>query len=236
MRMFTWLVPLSGAFLLAGAFALQADAPQTAGPQWAQATALPAERVAPAHGGTEEGLVLPILNDTWWKLKVSCKGYTVHNLSGATEKETLKFTAYMQLLANKFDVGDGGGGGFPLYTYSMWLEDSDGIWLPSYSNTLYVTGTSDEGDETLSVNSFIGFIRSSFQVASSHSGRFTIKKDSEGVLKSAKFKTIGSELIDSVIVPEVILLGDPVMLDLYGEMTISGSTVDVEKLPFNPEI
>jgi len=184
-----------------------------------------------------DGIVLPILDQQWFKLKVSCKGQTVEPISGATESRTLKFTAYMQLFGNSMEgiTGPGdGGSGLPTYSYVMWVEDGEGGWDISYNDTLYTTGLDDNGQSTLAVNSFVGFILPTSLVGSQQSAQFTIKLGTEGELKSAKIKTIGSDIEDSILAPPGLTLGSG--LEYFGTMSISGSTVAVEKLPFVPEL
>src|SRR5262245_27254062 len=113
MRLRSRILSLTGCFLLAGAFALHADTPAAKPvPWWATPIAKPVIPAPPAPGGTQQpGVVPPILDGTWWKLKVSAKGYAVQSLTGETSKASTSFTAYMLLQANDILLGSGPGDG-----------------------------------------------------------------------------------------------------------------------------
>ncbi len=244
MRQRFWFVPLTGSLVLALAFTLHADAVKAKAPanwggrpaQAADVTSLP----DPGAGGQVNGVVPPILTDQWLKMKVKCKGKTVDAFTSLTASKSLSFTVYMQLIAHSMGAltgpGDGGGAGVPTYDYIVWVEDGDGNWSPqSYQGTLYTDGLDANGQTALVVNSFLGFELYNGSVASVQSATLTIKVDNEGVLKSAKYKTISSDILQSFLPAQSLSLGVD-GFEYFGAMTITGSLVAVDKLPFNPEI
>jgi len=56
---------------------------------------------AAAEAGPSDGIVLPILSNTWWKLKVKAKGYTVDELTGEIEAATFKTTTYTRTASSR---------------------------------------------------------------------------------------------------------------------------------------
>lgn len=176
--------------------------------------------------GPGDGVVPGILDGSWWKLKVSAKGFVIDGETGEAVPANFKTTAYMQLSANLPEPlpGDGGGsGGNPAYTYAMFTETAPDTWTNEYDDVFSVAGLDKNGHHALNVNTLLGFDMGAFGVAANHSGRLTIKVDTEGQLKSAKLKTLAGEATDST-------LEGP--LPFFGSLKVTGSTVSVDDLPF----
>jgi hypothetical protein len=174
-----------------------------------------------------DGVVPGILDGTWWKVKVNAKGFTIDPKTLEAAPATFKTTAYMQLTGIAPLVGDGGGGssGEPLYGYDMYTEIAPDTWSNEYSDIFLVDGLAKNGHHALNVNTFLGFDMGTFGVAANHSGRLTIKVDDQGQLKSAKLKTLAGDVVDS----NLDVLGGA---EFYGSLKVTGTTVDVDDLPF----
>jgi hypothetical protein len=82
----------------------------------------------------------------------------------------------------------------------------------------------------LNVNTFLGFDLGMGHpaVAANHTGKLTITIDGEGALMGAKLETLAGEVVNSTL--DTSIPGAP----FYGSLTLSGTTVAIEDLPFTP--
>ncbi|MBM3984492.1 MAG: hypothetical protein FJ296_02185 [Planctomycetes bacterium] len=217
MRKSLIVVPVLSSALLLGAAAL--DGVPSA-PTWWKTPHQP-------KAGPSDGVVPGILDNTWWKLKVGARGYTVDVGTGAAAPGVFSTTAYMYLAAAAAPLGDGGGGGggTPAYDYEMVTETAPNVWSSAYG--IFSVDRLDANlNHALTVNTFMGFITESGNVAANHTGRLTIKVDGEGALVSAKLKTLAGEVTESTLDPSG--MGNR----FWGSLKIAGKTIDPEDLPF----
>jgi hypothetical protein len=189
--------------------------------------AQPAWNAPPApQGGPSDGEVSSILDGTWWKLKVKARGHVLDPGTGLTTKGNWSTTAYMLLTPNPPLTSDGGGTGTPAYAYAMFTETAEDQWSNEYGDLFFVDGLDANSHHALSVNTFLYLITGTQAVGATHTGRLTIKVDSEGALTSARLKTLGAELIHSQL--DGSSPGD----DFFGTLKLAGKTIDPSELPF----
>lgn len=183
------------------------------------------------------GGIGPVLDGTWWQLKMKAKGATVSNLDGSIGKASVKATAYM-FLSSEVLKGEGidssfGDDGFPLYSYTM-VTNVDGEWQGLFGDTLFVNGI----DGSLVTDSFMGFILDEGDVGGRFTGQFKLKLvqgEDEGFLvpKKGKLKTLGAELFSSALFPEGNDNEGKAFHRFFGSMRITGKLVPPQKLPFD---
>ena len=165
-----------------------------------------------------------ILDDTWFQLKVTGKGYLVDNATGEAAKESFKAVVYLHLEFDEPDAVAELGGGPPSqsYQYQIWSE-IDGEWTMTDGGGLTLFGTDERlffADQyweyfTGEVAYFGGY----------HAGEFSQKLDKEGGLKKSGFKSLGAELIEGTETGAETAVGG---------YKSKGKQVSMEKLPFDP--
>jgi hypothetical protein len=190
---------------------------------WSRRSALPPPSELAAAVTPGDGDIFGKLHNTWWKLKVTAKGFSIDNGTLATTPATFKTTAYMYVFIPKPLTTPGDGiSGFQ-YGYQLFTQPAEGEdWTPTFDGTLVVTGLAPNGTEALTVNNVLAFFANGGVVGGDHNGRLQLKVK-DGVLQSGDFSTIGTEVYEST-------------LDFadffYANMQVTGHTVPVSKLPF----
>jgi hypothetical protein len=200
------------ALLLLGASAV--PTPDEPPLTWWQKAPEPAVAPTPA-----EGVLLPLLNDTWWKLKLVAKGFEVDLEDGLATQANYQTIAYMRLVAIE-------GGPVPVYTYEMYTETGPDQWTFEYGDSFFTDGLAENGTQALAVNTFLGFDLLTLGIGVNFTGKLTIKLDKLGALKSGKLKTLAGELTDST------LQAGKVSPPFYGSAKVTGTLIDVDDLPF----
>ena len=164
-----------------------------------------------------------VLDDTWYVLKVSGKGYLIDDVSGEATKAKFKTTAYMYL---SFGAGDSVGDGPPSQTYevAIWTQ-VDGEWDVSYAGEWGLFGTDDllfvaDQDPEFATGPTSYF-------AGYHTAEIKNKFDKEGHLKKSTYKSLGAELIEGT---------ETGAESAIGGYSIKGKSIDPSKLPFDPAI
>ena len=199
------------ALLLLGASAVPtADEPPL---EWWQKAPEPAVAGPPA-----EGVVLPLLNDTWWKLKLVAKGFEVNLEDGLATQANFQTIAYMRLVAIE-------GGPVPVYTYEMYTETGPDQWTFEFGDNFFTDGLAENGTQALAVNTFLGFDLLTLGIGVNFTGKLTIKLDKLGALKSGKLKTLAGELTDST------LQSGKESPPFYGSAKVTGTLVSEDQLP-----
>jgi len=155
------------------------------------------------------------LDGTWFKLKVSAKGYSV-GMGEVISKASMKMTVYLNLM---WDAGDGN------YDCDSWCETSPGSWTSTFLDGVidrefcteeYIFMQGMEWSSTGPDGAYIyGYL----------TGLIKSKFDKSDELSKATFSSLGYEVYDSTT-PD----GD----DFSGGGKVKGKLVDAAKLPFTP--
>lgn len=155
------------------------------------------------------------LDGAWMKMKVKASGVAMTPGLGTVAKAKVAQTFYMHFAWDESN---------DRYTYSVWTKDQNGTWSETFSDT----GTTFGADEVLASDWWVSVAlpMPGAKIEGFVTCRLTLKKDAQGVLKSAKFATLGGESIE-----DSTLDGNKWF---YGNLSISGATVPIAKLPFVP--
>jgi|KBSSwiStaDraftv2_1062776.scaffolds.fasta_scaffold71068_2 hypothetical protein len=151
-----------------------------------------------------------VLSGTWFKLKISAKGWVIDVETGTAKAASYQQTAYMSLLP----VGIG-------YTAQIYTEMSPGNWVGGPGIELGTTGVG----ELFVVNQHMtidGAGGASLDLSTTL--RLIFKFDDSGVLKKATIKTLAGELSGSSTLDGTNLF--------IGSVKLSGKTVEPTSLPF----
>jgi hypothetical protein len=159
-------------------------------------------------------LVVParaqVLDGTWFKLKISSKGWAIDVETGKGNTAGVQQTAYMSLLP----TGIG-------YTAQIYTEQSPGNWVGGPGIALGTTGAG----ELFVVNQKVSIPGPGGQsLDASITLRLSFKFDAQDALKKATIKTVAGELSGSST-----LDGTNIYI---GSIKLSGKMVDVTSLPF----
>ena len=177
--------------------------------------------VVVAAAALARGAAAQELVGTWFKLTVKASGYSVDPVAETTKKAKVKVVAYLQLTTVPAD-----GSSLPgdPYGFELWCETSPDVWE-----------VVDSSSVTLETVDGINYFLTDFDLASVNvagqaidgycTDLIKVKRDKEGNIKSASYKTLGGEALDGTT------NGDD---SLRGGQTRSGKMVPVEKLPFTP--
>jgi len=151
-----------------------------------------------------------VLDGTWFKLKISSKGWVIDVSNGEGKATSVQQTAYMSLLP----TGIG-------YTAQIYTEVSPGNWVGGPGIELGTTGVG----ELFVVNQHVTIAGKDGQsLDASITLRLSFKFDGNGALKKATLKTIAGELSGSST-----LDGTNIYI---GSIKLSGKTVEPMSLPF----
>lgn len=155
------------------------------------------------------------LDGAWMKMKVKASGVAMTPGLGTVAKAKITQTFYMHFAWDEQN---------DRYTYSVWTKDANGSWSETFSDT----GSTFGADEVLASDWWVSvdLPMPGAKVEGYVTCRLTLKKDEQGVLKSAKFATLGGEAIDDSTLDGTKWF--------YGNLSISGATVPIAKLPFVP--
>ena len=165
-----------------------------------------------------------VLNDTWFVLKVSGKGYLIDDGSGEATKTKFKTTAYMHVLSEPVALKAAGDPPSQSYDIFIWTQ-VDGEWDVSYSGSWELFGT----DDLL----FVADVDPAFYTgptsyfAGYHTAEIKNKFDKEGHLKKSTYKSLGAELIEGT---------ETGAESAIGGYSIKGKSIDPSKLPFDPAL
>ncbi|MDG2149352.1 MAG: hypothetical protein P8N09_07495 [Planctomycetota bacterium] len=172
----------------------------------------------PAAG--EDPFASYVLNDTWFVLKVSGKGYHLNESNEAT-KAKFKTTAYMELAGTECLCLGGPSG--QDYEVTLWTQVSEGLWTDSHEDTWHFFGE----DTLMFVDESVDFAVGPLEYFSgSHTAKFTNKLDKGGRLKKSTYQSMGGLVTD----------GTTNGLDTaLGGYRIKGKSIHQSKLPFDPE-
>ena len=151
-----------------------------------------------------------VLDGTWFKLKISVKGWVIDVSTGKAKPTTQQQTAYMSLLP----VGIG-------YMAQIYSEISPGNWVGGPGIELGTTGAG----ELFVVNQHMTIPGPGGQsLDASTTLRLIFKFDKDGALKKATIKTLAGELSGSSTLDGTNLL--------IGSIKLTGKTVEPMSLPF----
>jgi hypothetical protein len=164
-----------------------------------------------------------LLHDTWFKVKVRAKGVQVED-DGSLQQAASKSVHYIHFKAPAAE-------GVDVLAYDVWSETAPDAWAIVDDGELGVLGTGDLlfNDWRIAFglpdgNGLGGFV----------TGRIKIKTKKVGDLKKAHVKTFGGETwIDGAPVGQSTVDG---VHPFAGSLKITGKTVPVEKLPFDPAL
>ena len=152
-----------------------------------------------------------LLNDVWFKLKLSTKGYLVDPGTGDYSKQNFSESFYMHLVFND-----------PDYNIDVYTETAPDTWTNVYNTSestidanenffsdLYLYLEGDGGD----------------YIEIYHTPFIAIKTDSLGAFVKAKYKGVGEVFFGEF---------DGGAQEYYGYAQIQGKSIDASKLPFTP--
>jgi len=142
-----------------------------------------------------------VLNDTWFKLNVSAKGYAV-GMDDSVGKVSFKATVYMLVQYNGSDR----------YNYYFYSETSPGTFQETRNGNFSST-PSGEVYFFLSDKELLARASDGAEAIAYITGMIKVKLDAEGGLASATFQSLGAEVYDGET-PD----GDTV----YGGLTVKG--------------
>jgi hypothetical protein len=146
-----------------------------------------------------------VLDGQWIKLKVKAKGFTIDG-GGVVAKASYTTVVYLNLTA------DGS-----LYDYSITYEDQPDEWLTTTLETMSPTGE----DSNVVVNQSLT-IPGLAELVLQTTFRFKFKLDAQDALKKATLKSDSGHIVTGT------LNG----LQFFGSVTLTGTTIPPEKLPF----
>ena len=151
------------------------------------------------------------LDDTWFQVDATIKGELVDPADGSVTAVRLKRTAY-------FYVYDDGG----QYTIALLSETAPGTWSQTGSGTVPPPFITDEGLYTVIQVWQIATPAPTMVVFYLH-GKFTLKLNTDGSLKKAKFSVLGATLVPA----QYNMDGDY----LFGKAKIKAKMIDAGDLP-----
>jgi hypothetical protein len=156
--------------------------------------------------------VSPLLDGLWFKLKAAVQGYMVDKGTGDIVKQNFTVPLYMGFAWNtdKYDV-------------HLFTKTASGVWTNTYSTT----------ETTITYNqNFISDFRLTVYVNNDtdwfgtyHTPYIKYVFENTGAVKKATYSGTGEVCNGSF---------DADASAYYGSVKISGTTVDVSKLPFTP--
>ncbi len=142
-----------------------------------------------------------VLDNTWFKLSISAKGYEV-GMDDAVTKGSIKATAYLLVQWNGSDR----------YNYYFYSETSPGTWTEKNVGYFSATPSGEVyfflSDKELTINTPDGKELNAYIT-----GLIKVKLDDLGNLKSATFQSLGIEVYDG---------STPDGATIYGGATIKG--------------
>ena len=153
------------------------------------------------------------LDETFFKLDISTKGYAVDMDNETVSKETIKTTAYLHLW---WELQ------WEEYLYTVHSEVKPGVWEITASDRIPVPLPNED---TLFLHDALWPIDTpdGTLIAPTLSARIKVKLNKSGKLKNAVFSTLGAYIAFG-ITPEDALI--------YGGVHIRGTMINEQKLPF----
>lgn len=171
-----------------------------------------------------------ILDGTWFKVTARMKGQAVEE-DGSTSPANAKGVFYVNFEENPIIEGEDGSIVYDVDVVAV----LDGNAFLTDSTRMATIGA----DEQLMVGAELGNesdgVRWTTRVPGKESDPFLqmlflaqvkVKRDKEGALKSARFKSVGGT------VPYAVFGIGPTLRDAFGSVKLSGKLVKVEDLPF----
>ena len=174
------------------------------------------------------------LDGAWFKVTVAAKGFAT--VPGLAQKIKGKVVCYMEVSTSDEEGVDPG----TLYDFILWCETADDVWAPYSFGSFFAVNESEEimvGPEADAPPTINHGVRLDIGLPSEVEGggaperllvdmvaQLNVKRDAEGALKSANFKSLGATL------PEGLSEG----FTIYGGAKVKGKTIDPSKLPFAP--
>lgn len=152
-----------------------------------------------------------LLDDVWFKMKVSAKGYLVDPVTGDYSKKNLSGKFYMHFVYN---AGS--------YDIDVYTETAPGTWTNSYSTS--------ESTIAANENFFSDFYLELYgeggdYIEIYHTPFIKIKTDGAGAFAKATYNGVGEVLYGEF---------DGGAQEYYGYAKIKGKSKDASKLPFTP--
>jgi len=154
--------------------------------------------------------------DTWFKLKVKGKGYSISGVPGLMEISKTSWSADAYLNLTWLIASDE-------YLFRIFMKDPNGTWGFISSNTFPPERIADNHEAVLVGNWQMIFVAGAAQYPTYSTILIKTKRDNSDVLQSASFSSLGCE---ATFTESGSTFG--------GGCTIKGKMVDVSELPFSP--
>lgn len=154
------------------------------------------------------------LSNKWFKLKYSGKGFVIDPTTQDATKGTFSVPVFAQFLLTSTNG--------LAHTINLWT-DTDAGWSNAFTTTVGLTSTNNDTFFVDTTFTILGLGGNS--VHGYHSPHIAIKTDKNGAFKSAIYQGIG-EITGGTIIEGAVTN------NFIGSFSLTGSTVDTNKLPF----
>ena len=158
----------------------------------------------------------PLLDGLWFKLKAAVQGYMVDKGTGDIVKQNFTVPLYMGFAWNT-----GVEGGY--YDVRLLTETAPGVWTNTYSNGQSAMAYSQSFISDFHLHVYIN--NDTDWIVTYHTPYIKYVLDDTGAVKKATYSGTG-EVFDGSFNADASVY--------YGSVKISGTTVNVSKLPFTP--